>query len=181
MGGNMRNTLFWIALAALSLQDLFKKQSPTKRQQQFFQTGGTAQAFIEGFGYSAFKKEFIKYFGQPDFEVKRDNSRWNYKFGNNDVTIILMRNYNKNYIDIIITPKSLYLVDKNFEEYLFKPYFLSVSKSESFLKDTAQVFIPNFFTIMYISSNDDSYEKLKDIAYQDPILALELAKGQELI
>ena len=100
---------------------------------------------------------------------------------NNDVTIIIMRNYNKNYIDIIITPKSLYLDDKNFEEYLFKPYFLSVAKSESFLKDTAQVFIPNLFTIMYISSNDDSYEKLREIAYQDPILALEIAKGQGLI
>jgi hypothetical protein len=35
-------------------------------------------------------------------EFKRDNSRWNYKFGNNDVTIIIMRNYNKNYIDSIL-------------------------------------------------------------------------------
>ena len=42
------STLFWIGLAVLSLQDLFKKQSPTKRQQQFLQTGGTAQAFIAG-------------------------------------------------------------------------------------------------------------------------------------
>ncbi|NDC96442.1 hypothetical protein EBZ38_05365 [bacterium] len=47
----MINKLFWIALAALSLQDLFKKQSaPTKRQQQFIQTGETAQSFIEGYG-----------------------------------------------------------------------------------------------------------------------------------
>jgi len=44
----MKNTLFWIGLAVLSLQDLFKKQSPTKKQQQFLETGGTAQAFIAG-------------------------------------------------------------------------------------------------------------------------------------
>jgi hypothetical protein len=43
------STLFWIALAAFSLQDLFKKQTtPTKKQQQFLETGETTQAFIAG-------------------------------------------------------------------------------------------------------------------------------------
>ena len=44
----MKNILFWVGIVALSLQDYFKKPAKPTRQQQFFQTGGTAQAFIEG-------------------------------------------------------------------------------------------------------------------------------------
>jgi hypothetical protein len=45
----MKNTLFWIGLTLLAFQDLFKlKKMPTKRQQQFLQTGETSQAFIAG-------------------------------------------------------------------------------------------------------------------------------------
>ena len=47
-GPTMRNILLWAGIAVLAFQDYFKKPVKPTRQQQFFQTGGTSQAFIEG-------------------------------------------------------------------------------------------------------------------------------------
>ena len=94
----MKNTLFWIGLTTLAFQDLFKsKQMPTKRQQQFLQTGETSQAFIAGdrkftkdevliskikslqlgLDKQLQKAEQLNELVYSNFKIKRSNKYWN--------------------------------------------------------------------------------------------------------
>jgi len=179
----MRNTLFWIGLAILSLQDLFKKQpDQTKRQQQFLQTGETAQAFIEGTGYtySSVKKKLIKIFGKPNIVFKRSDSVWYIELPKGKVSILLT-NQKKFIVQLFYSPYDV-------EEFLAK-----YEREIPYWKRTIDVFRLNNFDIyryIFISvlyycvegSDNEDYQKIYDIANSgDWELALEIAKGQGLL
>ena len=164
MGGSMRNILLWAGIAVLAFQDSFKKKpvKPT-RQQQFFQTGGTSQAFIEGVGgtYSSIKKILTKYFGKPDISF-RGESIWSKK-----IKIILVAKANGLTVATIGTKFQVF-----FSKYMWQEE-VDTAISEMF---------EAVFLYQSIMTQNDEYDKLKEIAAAgDWELALQIAKGQGLL
>ena len=164
----MRNILLWAGIAVLAFQDSFKKKPiKTTRQQQFFQTGATSQAFIEGVGgtYSSIKKILTKYFGKPDVSF-RGESIWSKK-----IKIILVAKANGLTVATIATYS--YLNSKvYFSKYMWQEE-VNTAISEMFEK---------IFLYYGIVTKNDEYDKLKEIAAAgDWELALEIAKGQGLL
>ena len=163
MGGSMRNILLWAGLAVLAFQDYFKKPVKPTRQQQFFQTGGTSQAFIEGVGgtYSSIKKILTKYFGKPDISF-RGESIWSKK-----IKIILVAKPNGLTVATIGTKFQVF-----FSKYMWQEE-VDTAISEMF---------EAVFLYQSIMTQNDEYDKLKKIAAAgDWELALEIAKGQGLL
>jgi hypothetical protein len=171
----MKNTIFWIALVALSLQDLFKKQSPTKRQQQFFQTGGTAQAFIEGYEtYTQGKKDLIRLLGKPA-EIRKGFVHWDMKKG------VVLELYSRKGGEYSV--KAKYMTATYTETRILYNNIVYYDEKTP-LKSVFIGLIQIYADLAYVNYHEDysDYEKLNDmISAGDWELALEIAKGQELI
>ncbi|NDD83701.1 hypothetical protein EBZ38_05375 [bacterium] len=188
---NMKNTIFWIALGVLALQDLFKKQSaPTKRQQQFLQTGETEQAFIEGNSpYTLAKKRLTDFLGKST--KYKSGYKWEFVYGNVKIEFILtkinlpMSNIGANIIYKISTldssPINNNLAIKNLGFYVNE-----LSSREIYRVDRDGIIEENdlfwaFFYDLFLITGNKDYEKLRDMSVNDWELALEIAKGQGLI
>jgi hypothetical protein len=169
----MKNTIFWIALAALSLQDLFKKSAPikpTKRQQQFLQTGETAQAFIEGI--SNRKKYLSYYFGKP--KKTKNNTYY-------EATYTRYRWVVKDYFFLDLETVNDYnsLILRNIDESIEISRDISSFDDEMYAVEKVLTYL---LFLLAASSKDERYKKIADIAEAGDLqLALEIAKGQGLI
>ena len=158
----MKNILIWVGIVALSLQDYFKKQPvKTTRQQQFLQTGGTSQAFIEG--YSDDKKILIKYFGKPqEYYDYYEDLILKWKTVSEDISIEI-QTWKRGYYGIR-------LVDNNDKA---GTIWYGVWIDE---------FVQKLFLWLGVYTNNEDYQKLEEIAKAgDWELALQIAKGQGLI
>ena len=180
----MNNILIWIGIVALSLQDYFKKQPvKTTRQQQFLQTGATAQAFIAGnkTTFAGYKKILSYYFGKPIKVVARNGMPFSYNWY---VKEIEMKLYNSNWT---LNGKqqnkgkgkliSHYLI-LEYKDGTWDNFNLYDWNSEEVFPDLAQT----IFIQLKSETNNEDYQKLLDVANSgDWELALEIAKGQGLI
>lgn len=172
----MKKILIWVGIVALSLQDYFKKQpiKPT-RQQQFFQTGATSQAFIAGQKsvFTTAKKILTKYLSSPILGgkgyveyTKKIGSReiriWMYLGGGNWVTVNIYTIFD----GILKREENLYHPNSKMQD--FDIFFEKV--------------ISEIFKSYYIVTENEDYLNLEGIAAAgDWELALQIAKGQGLL
>lgn len=178
----MRNILIWVGIVALSLQDYFKKQPvKTTRQQQFFETGGTSQAFIEG-TLNQQIKVVTKELGKPF--IKITNSRvYNYRLGKYEYADLktYIWTLNKFILEIeeeardysVVTMKSFdgEELDTNFIWY-------DMDNSKGF-----EHIVKRILKVLGKLYETEDYKKLNEMIYEvgDWELALQIAKGQGLI
>ena len=163
----MRNILLWVGIAALALQDYFKKQPvKTTRQQQFLQTGETSQAFI-GTTFAGYKKILSNYFGKPiKVKSKLNGKTIRYKWY---VKEIEMDFYSRGKIQYLY----LNYKDGSWDNFAFYDW-----NGEEVLKDIVQT----IFIQLRDETHNEDYKKLYDIAKAgDWELALEIAKSQNLL
>ena len=172
----MKNILLWVGIAALALQDYFKKQPvKTTRQQQFLQTGETSQAFIAGNKsvFTTAKKVLIKYIGSPRI-IKKTYVEWVIKNGDHKIIIwMYIGSLNWNTINIytfldgvLERENAFYLENRRIQD--FDSFFEKV--------------LAEIFNSFFMMTNNEDYKKLLDITKAgDWELALEIAKGQNLL
>ena len=175
----MRNILLWAGIAVLAFQDSFKKKpvKPT-RQQQFFQTGGTSQAFIEG-TRPDIKKILYNFFGKYSYKNRQDFSDkdyvisyfWIFKY----IKIQLVHDSTNNESEIVI-----YTDDDNLIGYII---IEENSNEEIDYNKIGRIVKRMFDYHTHIKPKlPDEYFSLNEIAKSgDWELALQIAKSQDLL
>lgn len=172
----MKNILLFAGIAALAFQDYFKKQPvKTTRKQQFFQTGGTSQAFIAGEKsvFTTAKKILTKYLGKPSM-TKKGLAFYKIKIGNNEIIVwTLIGSFNRVVIQIYT------LLNGSLEQE--QSYYIVNNMTEDFDNSFKNV-ISEIFKSYYKVTDNEDYLKLENITNSgDWELALEIAKSQDLL
>ena len=202
----MRNILIWVGIVALSLQDYFKKPIKPTRQQQFLETGGTAQVFIAGNKKVKCKCGWtwkLSDGGNDPYVCHKcgyDNSTESIA-GTNSIWNKILKLYQKNIVvdddgyTYLIMPRS---IAKKIWDMGFIEVLAFYSDSESVISDDedwnntksygVQVGVDDIdylliktFKQLYLQEEKEEYLKLAEIAAGDWELALQIAKSQDLL
>ena len=169
MGGSMKNILLWAGIAVLAFQDSFKKKpvKPT-RSQQFFQTGATSQAFIEG--TNSIWSKILKLYKK---NVVVDDDGYTY--------LIMPRSIAKKIFDLEFIQILAFYVDSEAVIETDEDWYYAKRAGSDVGVEDLNYLLEIVFKELYNEKGNEDYLKLSEIASGDWELAYEIAKGQGLL